>query len=283
MRTRLAVMQQQFDWFRSAIVNEPRGSDVLVGALLCEPESADSTAGTIFFNNVGYLGMCGHGSIGLAVTLAHLGSIGTGDHQLETPAGNVILTMHDANKVSVSNVASYRHKRDFVLSVPEIGDVCGDIAWGGNWFFLVSEHSQQLDYGNVDSLRDFAWAIRRELDEQGVRGPGDEFIDHVELFAPASDPSRADSRNFVLCPGKAYDRSPCGTGTSAKVACLAEDGKLKPGDLWRQEGITGSIFEARYQRDKDDIIPTITGTAFISGDCTLIFDPADPFIHGLTK
>ena len=282
MHSRRELMRQQYDWFRSAIVNEPRGSDVLVGALLCEPESPDSAAGTIFFNNVGYLGMCGHGSIGLAVTLAHLGSIEPGAHRLETPAGNVMLTLHDANRVTVDNVASYRFTKDLQIDVPGIGTVSGDIAWGGNWFFLIADHGQTLELGNSDTLTSYTWAVRQALDSQDIRGADGELIDHVELFTAASDPQLADSRNFVLCPGKAYDRSPCGTGTSAKVACLVADGKLAQGDIWRQESITGSVFEADFQLRNDSIIPSITGTAYITGDCVLNFDPADPFVYGLT-
>ena len=114
-----------------------------------------------------------------------------------------------------------------------------------------------------------------------MRGPGGELIDHVELFGPPSDASVADSRNFVLCPGKAYDRSPCGTGTSAKLACLIEDGRIAVGDVWRQESITGSIFEASGELRKKQLYPTIKGTAFVTAEATLLFDPADPFRFGL--
>lgn len=280
MAERLQAFRERYDSFRSSVVNEPRGSDVLVGALLCEPLEAGHSAGVIFFNNVGYLGMCGHGSIGLAVTLAHLGKITPGEHQVETPAGDVVLLLHDRNRASVGNVASYRFKRDLEIDVPEIGRIRGDVAWGGNWFYLVADHGQSLEYDNADVLTDFTWAIRRELDSQGIRGPNGELIDHVELFGPPSDPSTADSRNFVMCPGKAYDRSPCGTGTSAKLACLMEDRKLAPGELWRQESITGSIFEARGALRDGRVYPTITGTAYVTGEATLIIDPADPFRHG---
>ena len=281
MKERLTVLREEHDWFRSSVVNEPRGSDVLVGALLCTPVIPENAAGTIFFNNVGYLGMCGHGSIGLAVTLAHLGRLQAGEHCLETPAGDVVLTLHDPNKVSVSNVPSYRYRSNVKLHVPEIGEVCGDIAWGGNWFFLISDHGQSLEYENVDALTDFTWAVRRELDAQGIRGANGELVDHVELFGPPTDSSKADNKNFVMCPGKAYDRSPCGTGTSAKIACLIEDEKLAPGQIWKQESITGSIFEAHADIRNQQIHPVITGTAFITGESSLMFDPADPFRYGL--
>jgi 4-hydroxyproline epimerase len=282
MTERLKVLREEHDSFRSSVVNEPRGSDVLVGAMLCAPVNSVNAAGTIFFNNVGYLGMCGHGSIGLAVTLAHLDRLQVGEHCLETPAGDVVLTLHDPHRVSVSNVPSYRYRRDVKLQVPGIGEVCGDIAWGGNWFFLISDHGQSLDYKDVDALTDYTWAIRRELDAQGVRGANGELVDHVELFGPPSDTSKADNKNFVLCPGKAYDRSPCGTGTSAKIACLIEDEKLAPGKIWRQESITGSIFEAQAAVKQQQIFPTITGTAYVTGEASLYFDPADPFRYGLS-
>ncbi|MCY4015877.1 MAG: proline racemase family protein [Gammaproteobacteria bacterium] len=283
MAERLALLRGRHDWLRSAIINEPRGSDALVGALLCPPANPANIAGAIFFNNVGYLGMCGHGTIGLAVTLAFLGRLEPGTHRLETPPGEVGLTLHDNNRVTVGNVPSFRHRRGQMLRTPEFGEVCGDIAWGGNWFFLVSDHGRRLEYDNVEELGAYARVIQRELEQQGIRGPGGELIDHVELFGPASENSRADSRNFVMCPGGAYDRSPCGTGTSAKVACLIEDGELAPGQVWRQESITGSVFEARAARRDGRIVPEITGSAHITGRSTLILDPADPFRHGIGK
>ena len=278
----LASFREKYDHLRRAMISEPRGSDVLVGAAVYNPTDPNNCAAVFFFNNVGYLSMCGHGSIGLAVTLAHLGRIEPGDHIVETPAGNVVLTLHDASTVSVRNVASFRYRKAVEISVPEIGIVTGDIAWGGNWFFLVEDHGQSLDMDRTAALTDFSWAIRRQLDLQGVRGPNGELIDHVELFGPASDPMEADSKNFVLCPGAAYDRSPCGTGTSAKLACLIEDGKIGFGQVWRQESITGSIFEVCADKSaSDEVIPTITGTAFITADSTLLLDSNDAFVYGI--
>lgn len=281
MAERLALMREQHDQLRSAIVNEPRGSDVLVGALLETPVSGDNAAGVVFFNNVAYLGMCGHGSIGLAVTLAHLGRLAVGTHTIETPPGEISVTLHDRNRVSVGNVESYRHAEAVSVDVPGIGKVTGDVAWGGNWFFLISDHGQALALDNVNALTEYTWAVRQALEAAGIRGAGSAVIDHVELFGPPSDPARADSRNFVLCPGRAYDRSPCGTGTSAKLACLVADGKLSPGDTWRQESITGSVFEAVADASGDAIRPTITGSAYVTAEATLLIDPADPFRYGL--
>lgn len=281
LRERLRTLRDRHDWLRTAVVREPRGSDALVGALLCEASDPSCVAGAIFFNNAGYLGMCGHGAIGLAVTLAHLGRLQVGEHRLETPVGVVALQLHDRHRVSLGNVASFRHCRNLELKVPNLGKIKGDIAWGGNWFFLAEEHGQGLRLDNVHALTDCAWAIRRQLEVQGVCGPAGEPIDHVALFGPPSDPAKADSRNFVLCPGRAYDRSPCGTGTSAKLACLIEDGKLAAGDLWRQEGIAGSLFEASAAVENGRILPRITGAAYVTGESTLLLNPADPFAYGL--
>lgn len=271
-----------FDHFRSAVVNEPRGSDVVVGALLCEPTDPTCSAGVIFFNNVGMLHMCGHGTIGLAVTLAHLGRIKPGTHRLETPVGVVTFEYAGGNDVTIENVPSYRTAKDVMVPVEGVGTVVGDVAWGGNWFFLIGEHGQQLDLANVERLTDFAWRVRQALPRHGVTGDGGLEIDHVELFGPPRDPNNH-SRNFVLCPGKAYDRSPCGTGTSAKLACLFADGKLKPGQAWRQESIIGSVFEGAVRLEGDRIIPRVTGSAHVTAEATLILDPKDPFWMGIRQ
>jgi 4-hydroxyproline epimerase len=277
---RRTIFREKFDPFRSAVVNEPRGSDVLVGALLCEPVDPSSIAGVIFFNNVGYLNMCGHGTIGVAVTLAHLGRIGRGTHRLETPVGVVTFEYYGNGRVTLENVPSYRMRKGVTIEVEAFGPLAGDVAWGGNWFFLVAEHGQELELSNVERLTHFTWRIRQALVRQGVTGEGGAEIDHVELFGPPRDPTN-DSRNFVLCPGGAYDRSPCGTGTSAKLACLFADGKLKEGQPWRQESIVGSVFEGSVRLDGGRIIPRITGSAHICAEATLLLDPDDPFRSGI--
>ena len=270
--------QQEFDHFRSAIVNEPRGSDVVVGVLPVEPEDKTCATGAIFFNNVGYLGMCGHGTIGLIVTLAYLGRIKAGSHKIETPVGIVTATLHSDGSVSVANVPSWRSKKAVTVNVPEIGAITGDVAWGGNWFFLAENHGQELALKNVDGLTDYCWRVRQAVNQQGFPE-----VDHIELFGP-SDTAEARSRNFVLCPGKAYDRSPCGTGTSAKLACLAADGKLQPEETWVQESILGSIFSGKFSwlnRDSGKVSPTITGTAFVNAEATLLLQEGDPFRWGI--
>ena len=270
----------QYDHFRSAVVNEPRGSDVMVGALLCEPSDSACVAGVIFFNNVGMLGMCGHGTIGVAVTLAHLNRIEPGWHKLQTPVGQVGFLLHeDRHRVTLENVPSYRHAKDITVDVPGYGTAMGDIAWGGNWFFLIGQHSHEISLLRVAGLMRFTTAVRDALQRQGVTGKDGAVIDHIELLAPCSS---ADSRSFVLCPGGAWDRSPCGTGTSAKVACLAADGRLKPGETWRQESIIGTQFEATYRCDQDaNVVPSITGSAWITAEVTLLIDDSDPFAMGI--
>lgn len=279
MAERRQRLAEQHDAWRAATVLEPRGSDVLVGALLCEPVDPQACAGVIFFNNTGYLGMCGHGTIGLVVSLAHLGRIGPGVHRIETPVGTVEATLHDDRSVSVRNVPAYRYRKAVGVEVPGHGTVVGDIAWGGNWFFLVSDHGLPVAGDNLEALTAYTVAVQRALDEQGIRGEDGGLIDHIELFA---DDAEADSRNFVLCPGKAYDRSPCGTGTSAKLACLAADGTLQPGQLWRQASVIGSQFEGHYEpAEGGRIIPTIRGTAHLSAEATLLLDEDDPFAWGI--
>jgi 4-hydroxyproline epimerase len=271
----LKAFRKHHDPFRSAVVNEPRGSDVLVGALLVEPEDKSCAAGVIFFNNVGCLGMCGHGAIGLMVTLAYLGRIQPGEHRIETCVGVVTATLHPGGEVSITNVPSRRKAKAVTVDVPGIGPVTGDVAWSGNWFFLVENHGQALELAHVEKLTDYTWRVRQAVNAQGFPE-----VDHVELFGPPKA-SGAHSRNFVLCPGKAYDRSPCGTGTSAKLACLALDGKLAEGERWVQESIIGSIFTGQYRRAGEQIIPTITGTAFVNSEATLLLDERDPFCWGI--
>lgn len=279
----LSVLKDDHDWLRRACVNEPRGSDVIVGALLCEPVSPGSAAGVIFFNNVGYLHMCGHGTIGLAATLAHLGRINPGTHTIDTAVGPIGVTLHDdRHTTSIQNVPSYRSHAAAAIDVPGHGQIRGDIAWGGNWFFLTSDHGLDIEPGNIEKLTALSWKIRRALEANGITGEDGGEIDHIELFGPPTDPTLADSQSFVLCPGGAYDRSPCGTGTSAKVACLAADGRLKPGDIWRQQSITGSIFEASYQSpDYGSIHPTITGSAYVNAESVYLIDPDDPYALGM--
>lgn len=288
----LARIEQEYDHFRAAILNEPRGSDVLVGAYLVPPADPSCQLGVIFFNNVGYLGMCGHGTIGLMASLSYRGKIGPGTYRIETPVGVVEATLHAPagpggeaasghvgypNRVSVRNVPAYRLLKDVAVEV-DGRLVHGDVAWGGNWFFLCHDHELEVSPANLQALTDFAWQVREALERMGIRAPDGHPIDHVELFAPSA---QADSRSFVLCPGRAYDRSPCGTGTSAKLACLAADGLLRAGQVWRQQSVIGSVFEAAFQVEQNRLIPTITGEAWVMGEGVLLIDERDPFGWGI--
>ena len=275
---RLELFRRDHDHLRRAIVCEPRGHDAIVGALLCESVHENSAAGVIFFNNVGYLGMCGHGMIGLIKTLEYMGSIGIGTHKIETAVGPIDAQLNPDGSVTITNVASYRHAKDVTVEVDGHGRVIGDIAYGGNWFFLIGEHEQEVQFNNLERLTDFSVAVRKALSANNITGSGNAEIDHVELFGPSD---KADSRNFVLCPGLEYDRSPCGTGTSAKLACLYADGKLTEGDLWRQESIVGSIFEGRVRIENGEIIPEITGTAHVTSEIELVLDANDPYRFGI--
>ena len=275
---RLQRFRAEFDAYRSAIVNEPRGSDPMVGALLCRPHRPDCSWGVIFFNNVGYLGMCGHGTIGLIASLAHRGECAPGEHRIDTPVGAVNVRLHADGRVEVENVTSYRKARGVRVQVEGHGVLQGDVAWGGNWFFLADAAPLRIELGNLEALSDFAWQVRRAVNTQGYPE-----VDHVELMGPAVLPS-AHGRNFVLCPGRAYDRSPCGTGTSAKLACLAADEKLAEGAAWVQESVIGSTFTARYRwydRAAGQITPTVTGTAHVTAEARLHLDARDPFCWGI--
>ena len=279
---RIVRFRNNHDDFRCAVVNEPRGSDAIVGAFLCAPVDQSCVTGVIFFNSVSYLGMCGHGTIGVVATLQYLNRIGPGIHRIETPVGVVVAHLDEEGNVEVANVPSYRLATGVKVEVPGVGPVTGDVAWGGNWFFLVKEHDQKLEIDNLETLMDFTQRVRDSLARAGITGDDGHEIDHVELFGPSTQPG-VDSKNFVLCPGKAYDRSPCGTGTSAKLACLVADGKLKEGETWRQESIVGSVFEGTVSVIDNVVHPKIKGSAFITAESDLILDARDPFSTGIRR
>lgn len=279
---KLELMQRDHDDVRRALCLEPRGNEVAIGAALFEPSEPDCIGDLVFFNNKGYLGMCGHGTIGVLTTLAHMGRLSPGTVRLNTVAGPVNATLHDRSSVTVQNVPSYRWRKDVSVDIPDVGTVVGDVAYGGNWFFLVKSPHLAVKFQNLDALTAFTATLMRACEHQGVTGKDGALIDHVEVFGP---PSRhdADSKNFVLCPGGQYDRSPCGTGTSAKLACLFEDGVVKAGDIWRQESIIGSLFQGSVEVVEDKVIPSIRGTAFVTAEAKVVIDPRDPFAHGIVS
>ena len=276
---RAARLARDHRAFRNAVVLEPRGSDALVAALLVPPAQPECAAGVIYFNTVGNLGMCGHASIGTAVTLAHMGRIGPGTHRFETPVGVVTVDLHGPNEASITNVESYRLHKDIALPVEGLGTITGDIAWGGNWFFITRDLPCALDQAEIPRLLDATRRIRRALEDQGRTGEGGAWIDHIILLG-ASD--HADSRNFVLCPSGSYDRSPCGTGSSALLACMAEDGILAPGEAWLQESIIGSTYRLHYQQgEAGRIVPVIRGRAWVTAEADLLFTKGDPYASGI--
>ena len=276
---RLKVFKNQYDHFRSAVVNEPRGSDVIVGALLCEPLDVKSAAAVIFFNNVGYLGMCGHGTIGVIATLQFLNRIGPGEHKIETPVGTVSAVLHDDRQVTVHNIESFRSAANVEVIVAEYGTVRGDVAWGGNWFFLVRDQRSDLTLAKLDRLTDFTWAVRQALRRTVSRVLTEKKLTISNSSAPPK--FRESIAKTVLCPGRAYDRSPCGTGTSAKLACLYADGKIKEGQIWKQESIVGSVFEGSVSVRDGKVFPSIKGAAFVNAEAELLLDPADPLCMGI--
>jgi 4-hydroxyproline epimerase len=277
---RRRLFQKDHEAFRRALVTEPRSSEAMVGALLCQPSNTDCVTGAIFFNNSGCLGMCGHGTIGVVVTLAYMGKIKPGYHRIETPVGIVGAMLNEDGAVTIENVPSYRYAAAVEVNVPGYGPVTGDIAWGGNWFFLIKDHPLVIDRAHLTPLIDYTWAVRQALTTSKIYGANAAEIDHIELHSPGSTPE-VDSRNFVLCPGREYDRSPCGTGTSAKLACLHAEGLLAAGQIWRQESLTGSVFEGRLVEREGRLLPSITGSAFITAESTLILDPKDAFCWGI--
>jgi 4-hydroxyproline epimerase len=291
LNEQLIRFRSQFDHVRRAVIHEPRGNDVMVGALICQPHDPDCSAGVIFFNNFGYLGMCGHGLIGLMVTLQHLQRIELGTHRIDTPVGVVTAELKPNFEVTIKNIPSFRFRRDVELEITNYGKIIGDVAWGGNWFFLVKNSREELTVSRAGALTDLTVRIRQALADNHITGADGALIDHIELFGPPKNPDN-NSRNFVLCPGGAYDRSPCGTGTSAKLACLAAEGKLPPGKIWKQESIVGSCFEGSYELALDHqrdprassdpiVVPAITGSAYVCAEAKLIFHPDDPFCAGL--
>ncbi len=280
---KLSTLKKNHDDLRRTVLLEPRGSDVLVGAYLVPPADPTCQFGVIYFNNVGYLGMCGHGTIGLIASLAYLGKVQPGVIRVETPVGVVEATLHKnevgeyPNKVSVQNIPAYRHLTHVPVTV-DGKTIHGDVAWGGNWFFLCHDHGLEVNMQNLEALTEFSWRIREQFTANGITGANGAEVDHVELFASTPE---ADSKSFVLCPGKAYDRSPCGTGTSAKLACLYGDGKLQVGQIWKQQSVVGSIFEGSIQIQDNRIIPTITGEAWVMSEGTILVDERDPFGSGI--
>lgn len=283
---RALLLANEHQGFYRSVVLEPYGQEAMVGALLTEPTNPDCVAGVIFFDASAVIGMCGHGTIGLTATLAHIGKIGMGTHKIETPVGIVEVTLSDRNTVTVKNIDSYRFKKAITIKVEGIGPVTGDIAYGGNWFFIIDDSPIAVIPTHIRALTEAGIAIREALSAAGYKGENASAIEHIVFYGPALT-AKGHTRNFVLCPDNAYDRSPCGTGCSAKLACLASDKSLAPGELIYQESIIGSVYSLSYQpsqfssEQKSTIVPLITGQAFITREAKLIGNPSDPLRNGI--
>ncbi|REG83832.1 proline racemase family protein [Marinomonas pollencensis] len=281
---RAARLGSEFTDFYRSIVAEPYGQEAMVGALLTEPTNPECVAGVIYFDAAAVIGMCGHGTIGLAVTLAHLGKIGPGTHKIETPVGIVDVTLKDKNTVTVTNIDSYRSQKTVTVEVSGIGKVTGDIAYGGNWCFIIDHSPVPVIPSNIMALTEVGVAIREAIYAQGISGEEGGVIDHILFYGSPLNPNNH-SRNFVLCPDNAYDRSPCGTGSSARLACLAADGLLQAGKQIYQESIIGSGYTLSYQaspKTHGAVVASITGSAFVTREAKLINNPTDPLRHGVT-
>jgi 4-hydroxyproline epimerase len=263
---------------REAIVDEPRGHPALVGALLLPPsDPSNATAAVVFINNVGLLPMCVHASIGIARTLVHLGRMPQTPWakpvRLETLAGDIEIRLEADHVVAVDNVWAHRLHHDIELESSR-GLVRADVAWGGNWFLIVEHSPIPVVPERLGELSALALELRSCTEALGLRGDDGAAIDHIQLCGPSE---LADSRNFVLCPGGEYDRSACGTGTSARLACLHADGRLAPGRRFRQQGITGSCFIGEITALRDGRVrPCIRGRAWLTAAGTLLFEHEDP-------
>jgi 4-hydroxyproline epimerase len=277
---RLAALRDEHDWIRTTLCLEPRGSGVAVGAAMFPPSREGCTVDLVFFNNEGYLGMCGHGTIGVLVSLAWMGDSEPGEVVFNTVAGPVRAELLDRNTARFVNAPAWRSQKGARVNVLGNGDLVGDVAYGGNWFFLASGHGMQVTASEIPALTEFTAKVMDALWDQGVTGDNGARIDHVELFGPPERPD-ADSKNFVLCPGKQYDRSPCGTGTCAKLACLYGDGALAEGEVWRQESIIGSLFECSFSLENGAMLPSVTGSAWVTGETVVLREPSDPYRNGI--
>lgn len=278
---RAQILATQHKQFYHSVILEPRGQTAMVGALLVEPVDPDCVTGVIYFDSEAVLGMCGHGTIGLAVTLAHLGRIDIGTHKIETPVGVIEVCLTDQNTATVTNVESRRTDHAAQVEVDGLGTITGDVAYGGNWFYIIDPSPIAITVENIRTLTDAAIAIRTATIAQRIGGDAGQPVDHV-VFQEPSPEDGIHSRNFVLCPDNAYDRSPCGTASSARLACLAADELLLPDQDIVQKSIIGSPYRLSYQTGSNGgVIPKITGQAFVMAESTLLFHENDPFKKGI--
>lgn len=298
MQEKYVYMQNNNDWMRKVLSLEPRGNDVMSGAFLTPPCSPEADIGVLYFETGGWLPMCGHDTIGVATALVETGMVEVTEPitniVLDTPSGivRVSVEVEDgyAKKVTFVNAPAFVVGRDYIVNLPEFGDVKFDVAYGGNMYALLSAESMGLEIIPEKSKEIIAKGVllRDCINEQlTIKHPFLSFIDkvtHVEFYAPSNTPG-VSARNAVLVTGAAIDRSPCGTGTSAKMALLYANGELAIGEPFIHESIIGSLFHCRILEETTiegipSIIPEIAGQAYITGMSTFMIDPNDPYPEG---
>ncbi|RWO51060.1 4-hydroxyproline epimerase [Mesorhizobium sp.] len=297
MMERRAHFLAEYDWIRTGLMFEPRGHDVMSGSILYPPTRPDCDIAILFIETSGCLPMCGHGTIGTVTMAIEHGLIKPktpGLLRLDTPAGLVTAEYQQVGEyveeVRITNVPSFLHAEGLTVECPLLGEISVDVAYGGNFYAIVEPQKTYRDMGDHSAGDLIAWSpvVRQRLNEKYAfvhpENPGIDRLSHI-LWTGAPTDSQADARNAVFYGDKAIDRSPCGTGTSARMAQLHAKGKLGTGDEFVHESIIGSLFKGRVEKEvtvagKPAIIPSIGGWARMTGLNTIFIDDRDPFAHG---
>ncbi|RWP63420.1 MAG: 4-hydroxyproline epimerase [Mesorhizobium sp.] len=297
MMERRAHFLAEYDWIRTGLMFEPRGHDVMSGSILYPPTRPDCDVAILFIETSGCLPMCGHGTIGTVTMAIEHGLVKPktpGLLRLDTPAGLVTAEYKQVGdyveEVRITNVPSFLHAEGLTVECPQLGEISVDVAYGGNFYAIVEPQKTYRDMADHSAGDLIAWSpvVRQRLNEKYAfvhpENPGIDRLSHI-LWTGAPTDSQADARNAVFYGDKAIDRSPCGTGTSARMAQLHAKGKLGTGDEFVHESIIGSLFKGRVEKEvtvagKPAIIPSIGGWARMTGLNTIFIDDRDPFAHG---
>ena len=299
MSERQQHFMAEYDWIRTGLMFEPRGHDMMSGSILYPPTREDTDIGFLFIETSGCLPMCGHGTIGTVTVIIEHGLVKPrvpGKLRIETPAGIVEAhyTMEGTHvsAVRIVNIASYLHSTGLEVECPDLGLLRVDVAYGGNFYAIVDPQENYKDMEDLsagDILR-LSPILRRRLNEKyqfvHPENPTIKGLSHIEWTGRPKNPE-AHARNAVFYGERAIDRSPCGTGTSARMAQWAAKGKLKVGDVFVHESIIGSLFRGKVEAatkvgTKDAIIPSIEGWARVTGFNTIFLDDRDPFVKGFS-
>jgi len=295
-----AYLEKNMDYLRKAIMHEPRGHNDMFGSILVQPVSDEADIGIIFMDGGGYLNMCGHGTIGASTIAVETGMVPKVEPYteltLEAPAGLVKVRATVENgkvkEITFRNVPAFLYKQDVKINVPEIGEITLDISFGGSFFAIVD--AKQLGVKivpeNATKLKDIGLKIRDIVNKEiEIQHPTLEHIKTVDLVEIYDEPTNPEAtlKNVVIFGEGQVDRSPCGTGTSAKLATLYAKGKIKEGELFVYESIIGTMFKGRVVGttkvgDFDAVIPEITGSAYITGFNTFVIDEDDPMKYGFS-